>query len=46
LPFIDLLACWADSTTWVADVKQAKSIPVVIFEKPLSKIPLADYDFL
>uniref|UniRef100_A0A3N7HA32 Protein kinase domain-containing protein n=1 Tax=Populus trichocarpa TaxID=3694 RepID=A0A3N7HA32_POPTR len=31
-----------DSTTWVADVKQANSVPVVIFEKPLSNITFAD----
>ncbi|KAE8732600.1 putative LRR receptor-like serine/threonine-protein kinase [Hibiscus syriacus] len=27
-----------DSTTWVANVKQATSVPVVIFEKPLRKV--------
>ncbi|KAJ4827589.1 hypothetical protein Tsubulata_036312 [Turnera subulata] len=31
-----------DSTTWVADVKQANSVPVVIFEKPLLNITFAD----
>ncbi|KAL4296779.1 hypothetical protein GQ457_12G020380 [Hibiscus cannabinus] len=31
-----------DSTTWVADVKQATSVPVVIFEKPLLNISFAD----
>ncbi|KAJ6863332.1 LOW QUALITY PROTEIN: hypothetical protein NC652_040021 [Populus alba x Populus x berolinensis] len=31
-----------DSTIWVADVKQANSVPVVIFEKPLSNITFAD----
>ncbi|GMI81463.1 hypothetical protein like AT2G24230 [Hibiscus trionum] len=31
-----------DSTTWVADVKQATSVPVVIFEKPLLNITFAD----
>ncbi|XP_022751798.1 probable LRR receptor-like serine/threonine-protein kinase At2g24230 [Durio zibethinus] len=31
-----------DSTTWVADVKQAASVPVVIFEKPLLNITFAD----
>ncbi|KAE9601728.1 putative transferase, protein kinase RLK-Pelle-LRR-VII-2 family [Lupinus albus] len=31
-----------DSTTWVADVKQATSVPVVIFEKPLLSITFAD----
>ncbi|XWS17781.1 hypothetical protein CRYUN_Cryun33cG0096900 [Craigia yunnanensis] len=30
-----------DSTTWVADVKQATSVPVVIFEKPLLNITFA-----
>ncbi|KAL0404055.1 UNVERIFIED_CONTAM: putative LRR receptor-like serine/threonine-protein kinase [Sesamum radiatum] len=29
-----------DSTTWVADVKQATSVPVVIFEKPLLNLHL------
>lgn len=32
----------ADSTTWVADVKQATSVPVVIFEKPLLNFTFAD----
>ncbi|KAJ0030693.1 hypothetical protein Pint_14424 [Pistacia integerrima] len=31
-----------DSTTWVADVKHANSVPVVIFEKPLLNITFAD----
>ncbi|XP_065850212.1 probable LRR receptor-like serine/threonine-protein kinase At2g24230 [Euphorbia lathyris] len=31
-----------DSTTWVADVKQATSVEVVIFEKPLLNITFAD----
>ncbi|KAI4381058.1 hypothetical protein MLD38_007174 [Melastoma candidum] len=31
-----------DSTTWVAGVKQANSVPVVIFEKPLLNITFAD----
>lgn len=31
-----------DSTTWVADVKQANSVAVVIFEKPLLNITFAD----
>lgn len=31
-----------DSTTWVADVKQATSVPVVIFEKPLFNFSFAD----
>ncbi|KAF3452959.1 hypothetical protein FNV43_RR03392 [Rhamnella rubrinervis] len=31
-----------DSTTWVADVKQATSVHVVIFEKPLLNITFAD----
>lgn len=31
-----------DLTTWVADVKQATSVPVVIFEKPLLNITFAD----
>ncbi|KAF1870647.1 hypothetical protein Lal_00026083 [Lupinus albus] len=31
-----------DSTTWVADVKQMTSVPVVIFEKPLLSITFAD----
>ncbi|KAL2482789.1 putative LRR receptor-like serine/threonine-protein kinase [Forsythia ovata] len=31
-----------DSTTWVADVKQATSVPVVIFEKPLLTFTFAD----
>ncbi|KAK9275580.1 hypothetical protein L1049_022847 [Liquidambar formosana] len=31
-----------DSTTWVADVKQATSVPVVIFEKPLLNFTFAD----
>ncbi|TKY73115.1 LRR receptor serine/threonine-protein kinase [Spatholobus suberectus] len=31
-----------DSTTWVADVKQATSVPVVIFDKPLLNITFAD----
>ncbi|KAK8641060.1 hypothetical protein V6N13_010490 [Hibiscus sabdariffa] len=31
-----------DSTTWVADVKQATSVPVVIFEKPLLNITFED----
>ncbi|KAF9612546.1 hypothetical protein IFM89_001413 [Coptis chinensis] len=31
-----------DSTTWVADVKLATSVPVVIFEKPLLNITFAD----
>ncbi|XWS70401.1 hypothetical protein CRYUN_Cryun03dG0045100 [Craigia yunnanensis] len=31
-----------DSTTWVADVKQATSVPVVIYEKPLLNITFAD----
>ncbi|GAB4832697.1 hypothetical protein Ancab_006714 [Ancistrocladus abbreviatus] len=32
----------ADSTTWVADVKQATVVPVVIFEKPLLNFSFAD----
>ncbi|KAL5842058.1 hypothetical protein ACOSQ3_012661 [Xanthoceras sorbifolium] len=31
-----------DSTTWVADVKHANSVPVVIFEKPLLNVTFAD----
>ncbi|KAI4344279.1 hypothetical protein L6164_011525 [Bauhinia variegata] len=31
-----------DSTAWVADVKQATSVQVVIFEKPLLNITFAD----
>ncbi|KAF9612693.1 hypothetical protein IFM89_003168 [Coptis chinensis] len=31
-----------DSTTWVADVKVATSVPVVIFEKPLLNITFSD----
>ncbi|CAH2040984.1 unnamed protein product [Thlaspi arvense] len=31
-----------DSTTWVADVKHAPSVPVVIFEKPLLNFTFAD----
>ncbi|CAN8314924.1 unnamed protein product [Cochlearia groenlandica] len=31
-----------DSTTWVADVKQANTVPVVIFEKPLLNITFLD----
>ncbi|CAL0320135.1 unnamed protein product [Lupinus luteus] len=31
-----------DSTTWVADIKQTTSVPVVIFEKPLLSITFAD----
>ncbi|KAE8652962.1 hypothetical protein Csa_017724 [Cucumis sativus] len=31
-----------DSTTWVADVKQATSVSVVIFQKPLLNITFAD----
>lgn len=31
-----------DSTTWVADVKQATSVPVIIFEKPLLNFTFAD----
>ncbi|XP_010265601.1 PREDICTED: probable LRR receptor-like serine/threonine-protein kinase At2g24230 [Nelumbo nucifera] len=31
-----------DSTTWVADVKHANSVPVVIFEKPLLNFTFAD----
>ncbi|XP_073151314.1 probable LRR receptor-like serine/threonine-protein kinase At2g24230 [Henckelia pumila] len=31
-----------DSTTWVADVKQAASVPVVVFEKPLLNFSFAD----
>ncbi|KAJ0984883.1 hypothetical protein J5N97_003239 [Dioscorea zingiberensis] len=31
-----------DSTTWVADVKQATLVPVVIFEKPLLNFTFAD----
>ncbi|KAL8502470.1 hypothetical protein ACS0TY_021564 [Phlomoides rotata] len=31
-----------DSTTWVADVKQATSVPVVIFQKPLLNFTFAD----
>ncbi|XP_071717540.1 probable LRR receptor-like serine/threonine-protein kinase At2g24230 [Rutidosis leptorrhynchoides] len=32
----------ADSTTWVADVKVASLVPVVIFEKPLLKFTFSD----
>ncbi|GAB2300211.1 hypothetical protein Dimus_034249 [Dionaea muscipula] len=32
----------ADSTTWVADVKQANAVPAVIFEKPLLNFTFAD----
>ncbi|KAG6494180.1 probable LRR receptor-like serine/threonine-protein kinase At2g24230 [Zingiber officinale] len=32
----------SDSTTWVADVNLASSVPVVIFEKPLSNFTFAD----
>lgn len=32
----------ADSTTWVADVKQATSVPVVVFQKPLLNFTFAD----
>ncbi|XP_052200185.1 probable LRR receptor-like serine/threonine-protein kinase At2g24230 [Diospyros lotus] len=31
-----------DSTTWVADVKIATSVPVIIFEKPLLNFTFAD----
>ncbi|XP_073289609.1 probable LRR receptor-like serine/threonine-protein kinase At2g24230 [Primulina huaijiensis] len=31
-----------DSTTWVADIKQAASVPVVVFEKPLLNFTFAD----
>lgn len=31
-----------DSTAWVADVKQANAVPVVIFEKPLLNITFSD----
>ncbi|KAB2049830.1 hypothetical protein ES319_A13G204500v1 [Gossypium barbadense] len=31
-----------DSTTWVADVKHATSVPVMMFEKPLLNITFAD----
>jgi hypothetical protein len=31
-----------DSTTWVADVKVATSVPVIIFEKPLLSFTFAD----
>ncbi|KAJ3693334.1 hypothetical protein LUZ60_008814 [Juncus effusus] len=31
-----------DSTTWVADVKLASSVPVMIFEKPLVNFTFAD----
>lgn len=31
-----------DSTTWVADVKQATSVPIIIFEKPLLNFTFAD----
>lgn len=31
-----------DSTTWVADVKQATSVPVVIFQKPLLNFTFLD----
>ncbi|GFP89368.1 probable LRR receptor-like serine/threonine-protein kinase at2g24230 [Phtheirospermum japonicum] len=31
-----------DSATWVADVKQATSVPVIIFEKPLLNFTFAD----
>ncbi|XAR65568.1 Non-specific serine/threonine protein kinase [Bertholletia excelsa] len=31
-----------DSTTWVADIKLATSVPVVIFEKPLLNFTFAD----
>ncbi|XP_010526295.1 PREDICTED: probable LRR receptor-like serine/threonine-protein kinase At2g24230 [Tarenaya hassleriana] len=31
-----------DSTTWVADLKQATAVPVVIFEKPLLNITFSD----
>ncbi|XP_042003363.1 probable LRR receptor-like serine/threonine-protein kinase At2g24230 isoform X2 [Salvia splendens] len=31
-----------DSTTWVADVKQATTVPVVIFQKPLLNFTFAD----
>ncbi|KAK4337669.1 hypothetical protein RND71_042156 [Anisodus tanguticus] len=31
-----------DSTTWVADVKQANSVPVVIIEKPLLNFTFTD----
>ncbi|KAG8367587.1 hypothetical protein BUALT_Bualt16G0087500 [Buddleja alternifolia] len=31
-----------DSTTWVADVKQATSVPVVIFNKPLLNFTFGD----
>lgn len=31
-----------DSTTWVADVRSATSVPVIIFEKPLLNFTFAD----
>ncbi|CAO2175845.1 unnamed protein product [Urochloa humidicola] len=31
-----------DSTTWIADVKVATSVPVIIFEKPLLSFTFAD----